>query len=175
MCSEYVFRVSWSFGPWYPPGYFVSGALLAVASDALLAMWSVMPSWLWSVVPSLLCCQLQWCPRGCDPWCPPDAPRCLAPGCRSAGAPETADVVVLLEDGDVRVAEAAEESGAADGGRAAAEQRHRRRVALGSLTSRGHLGRHHLTQLHALEHLWGRTDRVVAGQRGRRGGCQARA
>ena len=74
-------------------------------------------------------------------------------GSRATSVPQAADVVIPLEDGDVGVAEPPEEGGAADGGRAAAEQRHARPIAVRTLAGRTYLRRQHLAQTHLLEHL----------------------
>ena len=66
---------------------------------------------------------------------------------------ETADVVLLLEDGDVVVAEPGQERGGGDGGGAAAEEGDLDLVTLGQ--RRRNLGGQDLGNLHLLEHLHG--------------------
>ena len=67
--------------------------------------------------------------------------------------PEAADVVVLLEDGDVTVAEPGEEGGAADAGRTAAEQRDLGAVGGGQIGERRRAGVADLRNLHLHESL----------------------
>ena len=81
---------------------------------------------------------------------------------------EAPDVVLLLEDGDVVVAEPRQERGGGDGGGAAAKQGHLDLETLGE--RRRDIRRQHLSYLHLLEHLHGKVleasdiDRTLLGR-----------